>query len=289
MRPRQKSHFNVKDTTQPDHTMKGFSSLSILLLSFVISVTAFSIELGLVTINGKESFPVGTPKDIRGVTVETARDKISIDVKLSGELDGKPNQLYFLLTNNKGLDFPIFPEFHVSSNSVKVSFTTSQIPTALQAEEKISVDFVASNTDNLNLLTTLFEIVPAEAFKESINYKAPIRLGALPEIHHLFKEDPKTVNPIVPVLFSGFAIALMTGLFAVWASWLSSVLFANNTAKFAKGVFLTTLALFEGVFFKYYLGSSIFTTLFCVAVVSGPSLVFGAKALRALHHYRVKA
>lgn len=286
--PRQLT-FRIPTTTkQRQYSMKITTSFWQVLLLLLPAAFAFSIELSSIRVNGNEPVQIGGEDASQQVFLKTGKDKVIVDVKLAGELEKKPQQMYFILTNNKGLDFTVFPEFHISSNTAKATIIASKIPPALQAEDKIYVEFLAADSNSKhNLLTPLFELVPLESLTSSVNFKPPFRLGALPEIHHIFKEDPKTVNAVIPLVFSSAAAALLVALFGAWATLVGDSLFGANAGSAVKGVFLSTLALFEVIFFRYYLRASIFTTLFHVAVVSGPSLFFGARALRALYHVRV--
>lgn len=259
-------------------------------LVFIVSAVAYSIESGLVSVNGNKAFDfVPDSEDVHRVVLESVREKVALSVVLKGNVAEKPHQLNFVFTDNKGLDYATYPLFDTTKKTATSLILVNKIPPALLSQERVFVYIIAADASQKkgqNLYTLLAELVPSESLRASVNYKKPLRLGALPEIHHQFNEDPQTVKPIVPLIFSAVAIALFFVLIGSWFTLVGNSLFVANEGIPFKGGFLTTIALIEFTFVKYYLGATIFTTIFYTAILAGPALVFGSKALKALTKQR---
>lgn len=258
---------------------------TLLWLPLLAGTLAYSITSGLVSVNGKKAFDYDTSDTVHRVTLDSIRDKLALSVELKGA-ETQPHQLNYVFSNNAGLDYAVFPKFDSKTSKVSLLLVVNKIPAALLQDRVFVYLVAASDQKKGNLYTLIGELVPTESLQASVNYKAPERLGAQPEIHHIFKEDPKTVNPVVPIAFSAVAIALFIGLLGAWVSLVGNSLFVANQAIPFKGGFLTTLALFEFTFFRYYLSATIFTTIFSVAALTAPALIFGARALKALTKQR---
>lgn len=255
-------------------------------LPLLAGALSYSIKSGLVSVNGNKAFDIEPKSDtVHRVTLDSVRDKLALTVELKGA-ETQPHQLNYVFSNDAGLDHAIFPKFDAKKHTVSLLLLVNKIPAALLQDRVFVYLVAASEQKKGNLYTLIGELIPTEALQSSVNYEAPERLGAQPEIHHIFNEDPKTVNPVVPLAFSGVAIALFLGLVGAWFSVVGNSLFVANQGIPFKGGFLTTLALFEFTFFRYYLSASIFTTIFSVAALTAPALIFGARALKSLTKQR---
>lgn len=255
-------------------------------LPLLAGALSYTIKSGLVSVNGNKAFDIEPKSDtVHRVTLDSVRDKLALTVELKGA-QTQPHQLNYVFSNDAGLDHAIFPKFDAKKQTVSLLLLVNKIPAALLQDRVFVYLVAASEQKKGNLYTLVGELIPTEALQSSVNYEAPDRLGAQPEIHHIFNEDPKTVNPVVPLAFSGVAIALFLGLVGAWFSVVGNSLFVANQGIPFKGGFLTTLALFEFTFFRYYLSASIFTTIFSVAALTAPALIFGARALKFLTKQR---
>lgn len=270
------------------------SVLSVLLwLTLFVGALAYSISEGSFSVNGAELFVIDDLSfdEVHRYTINSQKDVITIDLTLNGDIESRPHQLMYILTNNDGLDFPLFPTFTAATKEAKLKLAVSKIPNALKAEERLFLNLIIAddNKDEANLYTEIVELLPSEDFKANVGYKKADRLGALPEIHHIFREDPKTVNAIIPLIFSAAAGVLLLVLLVAWASVVDGSLFTSPQGSTFKTAFLVTVAALEYTFAKYYLGASIFTTISYVALIAGPYLFFGSKALTELAKQRGKA
>lgn len=258
---------------------------TLLWLPLLAGALAYSIKSGHVSVNEVKAFDYDPSETVHRVTLDSIRDKVALSVQLKGA-ETQPHQLNYVFTNKAGLDYAVYPKFDAKTSKVSLLLVVNKIPAALLQDRVFVYLVAASDAKKGNLYTLIAELVPTESLQASVNYNAPERLGAKPEIHHIFKEDPKTVNPVVPIAFSAVAIAFFVGLLAAWGALVGNSLFVANQAIPFKGGFLTTLALFEFTFFRYYLSATIFTTLFSVAALTAPALIFGARALKALTKQR---
>lgn len=142
----------------------------------------------------------------------------------------------------------------------------------------------------------------------TLNYEAPLRYGKLPEIHHTFRDDPKSPPKIVSIVFALAVLATVPGLLvgvrtsdperrtnqdANCLQW--TVLGANlGNAQKALGnspishiTFFGSIIAMEGVFFLYYAGWSLFSTLPVAGVVGVVAFLSGTKALGEVQSRRL--
>lgn len=260
------------------------------LFALVASSMGFSVTSRAVYLNGQESFTLQHESDeVHRISLDSLKDVLSVASQIGGL--SIPHQLLYVFSNGEGLDHAVFPDFEKEQRIASAKVLVSKIPVSLLAQDRIFVSVVAANGDNdeANLDQPIVELIPSEELKTSLNYKAPARLGAKPEIHHIFSSDQATVNPIVPVAFSAVAALLLVALFGSWATSLGDSLFGASHGSSVKTGLLVVLASFEYTFVKYYLGATIFTTIFHVAILSVPALIIGSKALSQLAKLRSTA
>lgn len=260
-------------------------------LFFISTAIAISLSSAVVRVNDKTiHFGEITTQEIKQLDLQSTKDKIDIEVYLN-EVTDQPHQAIISLGNGKGLEFPLFPKFSMEKKAFKASLTASKIPINIRNLENIIITLIVGKSGEDNLYMTLGELIPNEEFKGLVAYKKAPRIGYKPEIHHIFREDIKTVNPFIPIVFIGAAIILFLGLIGVWIAQLGDDM--NGLTKsiptaqaFSNSVFLLCIVGYEIIFFRYYLGTSIFSTLFQCFVLSIPSIFYGASALKHFAHLR---
>ena len=118
----------------------------------------------------------------------------------------------------------------------------------------------------------------------------PTRYSALPEIHHIFKSDPKSPPIMVTALFTFPVFMALPVLFGVWMEiglTFDHLTEAFKNAPVAHSLFLGSLVALECVFFLYYVSWSLFKTLPVAAVVGSVAFVSGSKALREVQARRL--
>lgn len=270
--------------------MRFLVSFVIPILAMVSSSLAYSITARALIIEEGDQSTYESPSDnVDQMSFDSPKSRVSIAVKLDSET--QPHQLIFLLTDGNGLDHAIFPEWQ-DDLIARTLFPLGKLPPSLLEAEKIDVVVIAAddNEQEPNLAQRIAELKPSEAFKNlDRDYKEPTRLGAKPEIHHIFRSEEATVNPIVPIIFSVVAGFLLLALLTTWTTTLGDSMFGSLNGSSVKTVLLVVLASFEYTFIKYYLGATIFTTIFHIALLTVPALIVGSKALSLLAKARSSA
>lgn len=258
------------------------------LLSLAASSMAYSLSGYSLFCNGDDAVTLEQADDkVHPFILESPKDVLALAMRI--EASDRPHQIMYLFSDGKGLDHAVFPNYYEPDRLAKERIAVEDLPSALKALEKIYITVVvgSDNEAEENFSQRILEITPSENFRAALAYEEPTRLGAKPEIHHIFNTDPATVNPVVPIAFVLVAAALLFALFGSWTTYLSGSLFGNGDGANFKIAFLVVLASFEVTFVKYYLGATIFTTIFHVAILAVPALIVGSKALRLLAKLRV--
>ncbi|GEQ68785.1 hypothetical protein JCM33374_g2454 [Metschnikowia sp. JCM 33374] len=269
--------------------MKFFHNSILACAACVGIARAYAVTGGTVAIN-KAPVAEINPNGLNPETVvlNSPTDTVSFSVALENPSKTQPHQLMFILSDSNGLDHAVFAKY--KSGNAQADISVAKIPAALKKGGPIHVSVIAANGDHTeaNVEFPVVQLVASDALQSLTSHAKPARLGALAEIHHSFKTDPTTVASIVPVVFSGIAVVLLVVLLGAWTSVLKNELFASPQASTWKAALLSTLAYFEYTFFQYYLGASIFTTIFHAVLVAGPFLFFGSRALTALGKSRAE-
>lgn len=266
--------------------MKFTPSLSILWLlllsgSFAISVKQTSLNLNLQRLYDG----VALPAEAVLATIEDSKDVLEFEFKIDSS--SRPHELILLLSDDNGLDYAVFPRYDSPKSTLSTSVAFSTIPQALRRQSKFTASLILANKDedDKNVYAKIAEIFPSEEVREEALATKSERYGVLPEIHHIFRSEEPTINSFIPLVFSAVAGVLGLVLFVTWASIFGQGSMDCRGSTF-KAAFLATLIAVEHSFLKYYLGASIFTTLFHVSILIAPSAIFGSKALRAMVQLR---
>lgn len=159
-----------------------------------------------------------------------------------------------------------------------------------------------SITPVFNLALTLDANAPTP------NYETPLRYGKQPEIHHIFGDDPKSPPKIVSIVFALAVLATVPGLLvgvrtcdqrkdtrpiANTLQWtllganLSNAQKALGNSPISHVTFFGSIIAMEGVFFLYYSGWSLFSTLPVAGVVGVIAFLSGTKALGEVQSRRL--
>lgn len=272
--------------------MKSSFTLIVSFLQLLAVSLAFSVSKGSIKAGGKSvTFGEMNTLEIKQLNINSPKDKIDISLDLKDDFSKAPNQIVITLGNNKGLDSSYVPKFQASSKTISLSIPANIIAERLKIEDKLFLNLIVGDSGSKeNLFKSLVEIIPSEELKSSSTYTRTETVGIKPEIHHQFREDPKTVNPVIPLVFIGGATVLFFGLIAAWSAIIGSDLFGifNQVSgyKIIYNVgFIASLIGFEFTFIRYYLGATIFVTLFYAFALGGPSIYFGSRVFRDLAKY----
>ncbi|KAF2089188.1 hypothetical protein K490DRAFT_38762 [Saccharata proteae CBS 121410] len=120
--------------------------------------------------------------------------------------------------------------------------------------------------------------------------EAPVRYSKRPEIHHIFRDDPKNPPKILTLVFTAAVVAALPILFGGWvmlganANHLGR---AMGKAPVAHATFYGSIVAMEGVFFLYYSSWNLFQTLPAAAVVGAVMFLSGSRALSEVQERRL--
>ncbi|VVT49482.1 uncharacterized protein SAPINGB_P002291 [Magnusiomyces paraingens] len=119
----------------------------------------------------------------------------------------------------------------------------------------------------------------------------PVRNEALPEIHHIFRAPPHTISRSIAL---ASIVAILGCIMVLINSWtlfagvnLGQLPQALKAAPLAHTTFMASILASELLFYKYYLGDSIFQTLASLAVVAPIAVYSGSRALREIKTRRL--
>lgn len=267
--------------------MKLSFSYAIACLAAIASSNAYKVIGGSVTSKKIEVANLDVASNtLPSVPIDSNKESFIVSVNF--EKAEKPSQLLLLLSNNKGLEHSIYARYVDTGSKASAPIVVSKLPQSLKAQDEIFVSVVAAGTSETeeNIHVPLFSFVPSDLFKASLEYTEPVRLGALPEIHHQFRADQALIGSFVPTVFSAGAAALLFVLLLSWVALLNGDMFSGSQGAFWKLGYVATLGYFEVIVMRYYLGSSIFATLAQGAIVAGPLAFFGSRALTSLARLR---
>lgn len=124
----------------------------------------------------------------------------------------------------------------------------------------------------------------------SASSPAPERYTAKPEIHHIFKSEPKSPPTVISLFFTLAILATLPALLGAWLALGGNVSHATkafSTAPVAHGLFLGSVFGLEGVFFLYYSSWKLGPTLSAAAVLGVVAYVSGSQALTEVQQRRL--
>jgi oligosaccharyltransferase complex subunit delta (ribophorin II) len=134
-----------------------------------------------------------------------------------------------------------------------------------------------------------------------------LRYGKLPEIHHIFKPDPKSPNILITLIFTGAVLAMVPMLLGtVWfclpllamppltvEKWLYLGANLNHLSTALQGaplphiIFYSSIVCIEGIFFMYYTSWNLFKTLPLLLAVGIVAYLSGSRALSEVQERRL--
>lgn len=117
-----------------------------------------------------------------------------------------------------------------------------------------------------------------------------MRYAAEPEIHHIFRSDPRSPPKIITLVFASAVAAALPALYIVWASLGAN---ANHMSKalgnapISHVLFFGSILAMEGIFFLYYTSWNLFQTMPAAAVVGFVAFLSGSRALSEVQERRL--
>lgn len=120
--------------------------------------------------------------------------------------------------------------------------------------------------------------------------EAPLRYAPEAEIHHIFREDPKSPPRIITLVFAAAVAATVPVLLGLWATLganVSHLSKALGAAPVSHALFYGSIIAMEGVFFLYYTSWNLFQTLPAAGLVSVVAFLSGSRALSEVQERRL--
>jgi oligosaccharyltransferase complex subunit delta (ribophorin II) len=250
------------------------------LASITGSVLALQLSNGVLkTAQGGQQFTTSSPAQEPAVFDSTTS---KLDITFEVEPKKIPQQLFIKVTNKDGVETSYKPITQVKENSVTSTFTLSygKLPKLFTKESQLDISLIAAGSnDDAPIFTKVGSLQLTDELIAKSPYQRPTRFGPKPEIHHIFSQPSTTVNPTIALVFCALSIACFFILLAAWGVE-GAINFKNFPGfKLSHLLFIGLVLNYEVAFFQYYLGSSIFDTIYKVALLTLPTLWAGSKVL----------
>lgn len=282
--------------------LKGLLSAAVLALSSGAATAAsWSFTDATLSIQSKGTGVGGARKD--SLTPGKALAK-TVDLSSSDSLkiilttrEGKsakrPHQAFLLLkdsTSNLDVSYPLSVK---ESGKAKVDLTQKDLPIQFRkSQAKVTASLVIAsfgpsagyNSEAFTLNFVSDQGVPGSASEKTTRY------GKLPEIHHIFRADPKSPNILISTIFTLGAIAALPILLGAWlllGANVNHLSKAISDAPIAHALFIGSIVSLEGILFMYYSSWNLFQTLPALFVVGMITFVSGSRALTEVQERRL--
>ncbi|RMD43866.1 hypothetical protein DV735_g1186, partial [Chaetothyriales sp. CBS 134920] len=211
----------------------------------------------------------------------------------TGGTGKRPQQAFLLLTDpTTKLDIS-YPFSVKESGKGKIELTQADLPS----------QFVRSTSPiNANIVIASLGASPgynSPAFSLTVEHDPnsaipledkPLRYSKLPEIHHIFRPDPKSPN-IVIVLFFTFAAALTLPILLQAYSFLgvniAHLSKATSDAPISHILFLGSVVSIETTLFLYFLSWRLFSVLPILGFLGIVAYISGSRALTEVQQRRL--
>src|ERR1700753_2345760 len=128
--------------------------------------------------------------------------------------------------------------------------------------------------------STLFSIELPE--NKAATPSQTLRYGKLPEIHHIFRNDPRSPPKVLTLVFTLAVLASLPALLLTWAMLGANVKHlskAFQAAPISHAVFFGSIVGMEFVFYMYYTSWNLFQVLPVAGVVGLLAFFSGSGAL----------
>ncbi|SPQ17818.1 a2c16e4b-3830-445f-bb65-50b7da30fd83 [Thermothielavioides terrestris] len=218
--------------------------------------------------------------------------KLSLTAKDNGKAK-RPHQAFLLLQEQEsGLEAP-FPLTVKENGKAVAQISHKDLPVQLLAATKpLKASVVlASFGSAQGLDAPVFELkIETDPNVPPPAYEKPLRYGKKPEIHHIFRPDPKSPPKVVSLFFTlavvGTLPALLIGWFTLGGN-LNHLSKAIGAAPLSHATFFGSILAMEFVFFMYYTSWTLFQTLPVIAAVAVATVLSGTKALGEVQSRRL--
>ncbi|KAM3440626.1 hypothetical protein MY4824_002074 [Beauveria thailandica] len=278
--------------------MRFSLATTLLALSSVASAAAqWGFVDGSVTVaaKGGEGITEKFTSAVKAKTEVALGHASTLKLSLTAEEAGKakrPHQAFLVLRETaSGLEAP-FPLTIKESGKGTVKLTQKDLPvqllnSATPLEAKIVLGSFGSSKA---IVASVFDVNVVRDPSHVNTYEAPLRYGKRPEIHHIFRADPKNPPKMISLAFAGAVLAAIPVLFISWLALganLSHAGQALGAAPVSHGVFYGSIVAMEGVFFLYYSTWNLFQTLPAIVIVGVVAFLSGNSALGEVQRRRL--
>jgi oligosaccharyltransferase complex subunit delta (ribophorin II) len=169
----------------------------------------------------------------------------------------------------------------------------ADIPTALTSSKKpLQASIVIGSFGSSKALKADAFSFTITASTASPTAAAPVaaRYSALPEIHHIFRDDPRSPPKILSLVFTAAVLAALPGLFITWIGLganLSHLGKAFGSAPISHTLFFSSILGIEFAFWQYYTHWRLYTVLPVAGVAGLVAIVSGSRALSEVQQRRL--
>ncbi|KAF1958889.1 hypothetical protein CC80DRAFT_468681 [Byssothecium circinans] len=118
----------------------------------------------------------------------------------------------------------------------------------------------------------------------------PLRYAAEKEMHHIFRDEPRSPPKIISLVFAVAVLGALPVLIGAWATLGANANHfgkAFGSAPVSHALFYGSIIAMEGIFFLYYTSWNLFQTLPAAAVVGLVAFVSGSRALSEVQERRL--
>ncbi|KAF4124914.1 oligosaccharyltransferase complex subunit delta (ribophorin II) [Geosmithia morbida] len=219
----------------------------------------------------------------------TDKLKVSLTTK-SGSSAKKPHQAFLMVREESGLEAPFALTL---KGSGKGTVEIKDLPVQLLVSPKplkASLVLGSFGSDQATISPAFDIVLQLDANANTPVVEPSLRYGKQPNIHHIFRGDPKSPPIIVSIVFSLAVVATVPALFIGWTvigGNLSHAKEALSNAPIAHVGFLGSIIAMEGVFFLYYSGLKLFSVLPFMGAVGLVAVLSGSKALGEVQSRRL--
>lgn len=158
------------------------------------------------------------------------------------------------------------------------------------SSEQIQITVITGDQKETSYAATIDAgtLKPSEKLRADRNTVAkPRRFTERDELFFSFREKPKNLPSLISTQFSFLLLILVVVLILAWNYFDAAN--ASNLTKYSplSFLFLASIFVFEYYFVEYYLGASIFQSLYRFAITGLFAIYFGSKTLRDMYKLRM--
>ncbi|KAK3693739.1 Dolichyl-diphosphooligosaccharide--protein glycosyltransferase subunit Swp1 [Podospora appendiculata] len=220
----------------------------------------------------------------------------TLKVLLTAKDDGsakRPHQAFLVLKEQaSGLEAP-FPLTVKENGKAVVQISQKDIPVQLllSAQPLRASVVIASFGATQGLNTPVFDVqINKDPNAAPPTYEKPLRYGKQPDIHHIFRDGPKSPPKVVSLFFVLAVLATVPALFIGWVllgANVNHLTKALGTAPLSHATFFGSIVAMELVFLLYYTSWNLFQTVPVAGLVGLVAVFSGTKALGEVQSRRL--